>query len=318
MKEISLEPLITEKCNLNCPYCFRSKEYPKQELDIKDYENMFNEIISKSKIKSVQFSGGEPFVKNELLENLISFTLKKTKAKIKISTNGYFYSHIGKLIHKLNSNEKDRLEFIVSMDGNLDVFKYLHGKVGETYYRNILKTISLIKKSDIDLFINVVILKPTLPKLRSFLKYLIEELSIKDIDLLRYIPMGNGRRYVDVFSIDNNDINSVYKNVIKLQEKYKVKIDTREFLLDYCLAHNENRFIIDPVGNVQVCIAPFLKKYISVPFYNLKNKILQPWDKVMDEAKKKFEEISKKYNSPTKCTAYNIILKKQFKKNERD
>ena len=81
---------LTDKCNLNCTYCYENKK----SNDI-DFENIKlivdNEIKKEAKSTIIYFYGGEPLLQRKLIEDTIEY-VKSKKSKTKffygITTNG--------------------------------------------------------------------------------------------------------------------------------------------------------------------------------------------------------------------------------------
>lgn len=86
-KELRL--IYTKKCNYNCNFCHGEgiKSWVQEKLSSADLVNLYKFISSNYNINSVHFTGGEPFLNNEL-EDLIR-KLKLENAKISITSNGY-------------------------------------------------------------------------------------------------------------------------------------------------------------------------------------------------------------------------------------
>src|SRR4030042_2543746 len=78
------EILLTDKCNLKCPYCRGMKN--KGELPL-SYIQEILDILYKNKLVNIRFSGGEPTLYSDLFSLVRS--CKKIKVKrIAVSTNG--------------------------------------------------------------------------------------------------------------------------------------------------------------------------------------------------------------------------------------
>jgi len=83
--------LITKKCNLKCIYCYEeglgnSTNNMSQELDLKDFKNIIL-ALSKQNINRISFSGGEPTLYFEWVDELIKLC-DSLKISTTITTNG--------------------------------------------------------------------------------------------------------------------------------------------------------------------------------------------------------------------------------------
>ena len=67
LNEIIVE--LTGKCNLACDFCFNKQGIPCKEISKQDIFKILKDIAN-SGIKSVRFTGGEPFLREDLHEIL--------------------------------------------------------------------------------------------------------------------------------------------------------------------------------------------------------------------------------------------------------
>ena len=89
MDEINyLSFLITWNCNSRCNMCniWKKDNNTKQEIDIKKISNLFSDPYLKN-LKEVVISGGEPFLREDLLK-ILKIINKYSNASIGITTNG--------------------------------------------------------------------------------------------------------------------------------------------------------------------------------------------------------------------------------------
>ena len=84
---------LTEKCNLNCKYCYE-KNKGTLELTFDDIKNIMDiEVKNKSKSCVITFFGGEPLIKKDLIYETINYAKKLEKENdikflYSITTNG--------------------------------------------------------------------------------------------------------------------------------------------------------------------------------------------------------------------------------------
>ncbi len=133
--------LFTGGCNFRCSYCHNSDlVYNKGEIIAEDY--IFHYLDKrKNMLDAVCISGGEP----TLHDGLYDF-IKKVKSKgylLKLDTNGTAPDKLNKLI-------VDRLVDYVAMDIKAPIDKYNRITNANTDIDKIIKSISILKNSDID------------------------------------------------------------------------------------------------------------------------------------------------------------------------
>ena len=137
--------ILTNKCNLQCKYCFEKAfddfdvDFPEdvEELDdeIKYDPKMLTKLIINDKKPYFIFYGGEPTLKLDLIKKIIDDLPKKTKYIIQ--TNGL-------LLNLLPKKYLKKFESIfISIDGNKKITNENRGK---KVYETIIKNINLIRK----------------------------------------------------------------------------------------------------------------------------------------------------------------------------
>lgn len=104
------ELLLTDKCNLHCPYCRGMRKDIRGELSLSYAQRVFWVWISHG-LQNVRFSGGEPTL-YPYLEPLIKLCRKSNVKRIAISTNGTQSLDYYKRLVDLGVND-----FSISLDG---------------------------------------------------------------------------------------------------------------------------------------------------------------------------------------------------------
>lgn len=115
---------LTNRCNLRCKMCDISKnsDNVEDELTTKEVKNIIQQIKEMG-IKHLIFSGGEPFLRKDLLE-ILEFAVKNDIEMVDIITNGILLNdHI---IQKLIEIKLNHITF--SLDGLRDTNDEIRGK----------------------------------------------------------------------------------------------------------------------------------------------------------------------------------------------
>ena len=132
---------VTDKCNLNCSFCFRNglpKRTKNKIFSAKDIQKFINmrARLDNDKTTSIVFYGGEPLLNQILIEDIINI-LPRNEFIFSLYTNGL-------LLERIGQNILDNLSYlIVSLDGDIeknDKYK------GNGTFDIIVKNISEIKK----------------------------------------------------------------------------------------------------------------------------------------------------------------------------
>ncbi|SKC46683.1 radical SAM (seleno)protein TrsS [Maledivibacter halophilus] len=144
---------ITQRCNLNCSFCFASsKKYNIREPSLDKIKFWYKRILEAGGPYNIQISGGEPTVRNDL-EKIIEIGHDLGYEFIQLNTNGI---RIGEDEEYVKSLKKAGLNSVfLQFDGtNDEIYKKLRGK---NLIRTKIKAIENLDKYNIG-----IILVPTL------------------------------------------------------------------------------------------------------------------------------------------------------------
>lgn len=155
---------ITNRCNLKCLHCYQERylgkglrcyrdeeRFNNKELNFKELKSMISRL-SELGVFSITISGGEPFIRKDILDFLS--LVEKNKIRIgTIITNGTLLTaRIVNFLKKLKSNPY----IIISLDGLEETNDYMRGKGS---FRLITHSAELISKNNLKLLVNTVVHK---------------------------------------------------------------------------------------------------------------------------------------------------------------
>ncbi len=147
---------ITDRCNLNCKYCYDRFGYNKREncdISLEDF-SLIVEEANEIGIFDINLSGGEPFIHKDILKFIE--IIKSAKLGISIVSNGTF---IGKEIAK-SLFELEIIPFIqISFDGHTPD---IHNKTRQLYnetYRGFMNLVEEAGNKELSPSIGIVINK---------------------------------------------------------------------------------------------------------------------------------------------------------------
>lgn len=115
--------MVTSRCNSKCAMCEAWKDKSGVDLPFESYKRL------PATLKSINISGGEPFLREDLPEVVRSISDKCRKARLVISTNGIEVERIKKQL-PLMMNTVSRLGIRVSVDGIGEVHDRVRGIPG--------------------------------------------------------------------------------------------------------------------------------------------------------------------------------------------
>ena len=118
---------VTERCNLKCNICFADSDNDSKEPDINDIKNMFETAKKYGDKCSVQISGGEPTVRDDLPE-IIKLGKTFKFPHLQVNTNGIRIAEEEGYAKLLKDAGADLI--YLQFDGlNDDIYKKIRGKL---------------------------------------------------------------------------------------------------------------------------------------------------------------------------------------------
>lgn len=180
----ALSLYLTEKCNLNCSYCYIKKDF-ESTLDFKDIKkavDIFSDYCSSMEPPTITILGGEPLMVYPLLLETIDYLNKKfdNYVQILLFTNGTLLTSekAAELISK-------KIKIIISIDGIKkvnDCFrKYYYSPKISTFDAIIKNLKSLDPKIRSQIGVNMVVGPKTVPFLTRNIKFF-QKLGVSPID----------------------------------------------------------------------------------------------------------------------------------------
>jgi radical SAM protein with 4Fe4S-binding SPASM domain len=139
---------LTNKCWMKCDHCFYTEEFRLKnniDSDIMSFEEI--KLISNSikKILYLSFTGGEPFIRDDLNDIINLFTKTKKTSRFQIPTSGFNTSLILEKTERiLEENPKIPFRIHVSLDGNEDIHDKIRLKCNS--FKNAVNTILELSK----------------------------------------------------------------------------------------------------------------------------------------------------------------------------
>ena len=242
---------ITNMCNYNCAYCIFSSS-------AKKITNELSTLVAKRTIKDlkkngfsyIKFTGGEPFVRSDMVE-LLKFA-SKNQFQMDISTNASLITDdIAQQLAKINLNYVH-----VSLDGQN---KNIHESVrGENTFDRTVRGINLLIKNGIYTRLGCLIHKQNQDSLEDVISFACK-LRANEIIFSFMEPIGRLSKDSDLVS--NLTICEAETILSELKEKYlnKIKVsysfttdNRKSCLATKCPALNKFVFI-DNLGYVSPC-----------------------------------------------------------------
>lgn len=116
--------LVCNRCNARCGMCDSWKLPRGYELTVSEVDRIFGQV---GDVDVVRLSGGEPFLRTDMLELAEAVMARSTPGVLHITTNGSFPDRIRRFVEQFSRPR--RLRFMVSLDGLPEVHDASRGRV---------------------------------------------------------------------------------------------------------------------------------------------------------------------------------------------
>ena len=191
---------ITSKCNSRCQTCNIWNNNNNTEMDITTFEECFKNNKILRDIKLISFSGGEPFLKEDIVEFAKIVYIYSKPMQVRFVTNGILSDKIEKDIKSILEITELRINVKISIDGT----KETHNKIrGIDCYDKAIDTLNRLKKINNK-------------KLSLTIGFTANKLNYKEIE--------------DVFELArDNDVDFFYKPIM---EADKLSTDRNDLFFD--------------------------------------------------------------------------------------
>ena len=251
---------VTNRCNLNCLYCYADTEYKKQNMTFETARKILD-YFHEHPI-TIQFSGGEPLLNFSLVERICVYAMSNNvDVKFQIQTNATLLD-----IDTAQNIKELNISVGVSLDGPIEVNEVLRGSTKKT-----IQGLRSLASVGIMTNINCVVSNfniDMLPKLIDFAIYLGNIRGI-GFDLLRYsgraktdsqliLSKITEKQIIDLIFRMYNHSETCFRNTgkrigLKPIEEAKVRLKKQACCDDYCYANQGNSYVFMPNGDCYPC-----------------------------------------------------------------
>ncbi len=256
-KIIHLQWHLTERCNLSCKHCYQSSLT--EELNEKELLSVLDNFVRQVGIwggtrrASISFTGGEPFLKDELFLLLEKCSNLNKKFSYGILTNGTLLDE--KKVDKLKRLKVDYVQ--ISIEGGRRVNDQIRGAGS---FKKIIDACELIKSRNLNLILGFTVNKINLNDLP-----IVAEIARKYdcvLSLKRMVPLGRGNDMAEKL-LSISQMRDVWKRALIMRFEKKIKISfgcesaiiLRDFPEERISTCNAGYGIITlmPNGNIYPC-----------------------------------------------------------------
>ena len=254
---------VTDRCNLRCFYCMPHEGIdflPKTHL--LSFEEMLRliSLLAEMGISKVRITGGEPFVRKELMSFLWKISKIEGIQKINLTTNGVLTAPYVPELKQLGISSIN-----LSLD-SLDRKRFFE-MTRRDELPNVLKTFDTILENDIPLKINSVMMAGKNEEDIFSLVDLAKKhpIGVRFIEEMPFNGEGNKPEYFMSYKKIIETIKTKYPTLYKIDDEanstsYNYKIDGFEGTIGVIAAFSRtfcgtcNRLRITPTGDFKTCL----------------------------------------------------------------
>ncbi len=272
----------TTNCNLKCKYCYARGGEKKININLelaKKSIDFFLKLRKNPKSLCIRFQGGgEPTVRIELVKKIVAYARKRVeRAYFGIQTNGVFAKETALWLAK-------NMDWVsISCDGPPSVQdKQRPSKNGKQTSHFIERTIKILSKFNINLFVRATITAYSVERQKEILEYL-RRLGINQIHFSPLFKMGRSDQTTSLFT-QRPDFDTYINEFLaarELAEELDIYLKENVFFNIYCKRNiycdcSIPNFMLTTDGFISACYDDYLgESHEKSPFiygkYDKKN-----------------------------------------------
>lgn|GEM_PF-1778352 len=309
---------IIHSCNLNCSYCY-AKPFTHTNPSIENLEYLFRKTKQEANPFQVILLGGEPFLRNDIIEVLELASQIFRNQEIGISTNGTLISYLKP--EKLAKLKELVTENKVGIQISLDSIKSeINDKVrGKTI--DVLKALDTLESNGMFFSVGIVLTKINYPDILNTVEYLLKRYKYLTIINLENVEPSYslGKKYLEL-RVNSGEYEEIYRRVKELKRQLNHD-DVELYGMDEETTEH-SRFLFSTY-NFTTCTAGLIR---SAVFANgdvtgctmIRNVVLgnlyrESWKEIWERVKASFLALQNKVMGG-QCHYYNLASNEELNK----
>lgn len=254
---------VTDKCNLRCRYCM-----PPEGVEFLPHDKIlrnedFARIIGlfiKMGINKVRFTGGEPLVRNGIIDIISASRRFSPDVELCLTTNGILLNEFS---DDLQKHSVKRIN--ISLD-TLSRNRF-HDLTGRDYFDTVIKNIEKMIGSDFfNIKINTVLFTHTLEELDDFLDYFMDKnITLRFIERMPVTEQDEMNSFVPSDELikaleSKGKLTPIIKEASDVAMRYDIEYKNRKIKLGiippvtHKFCSSCNRLRITAEGNLRTCL----------------------------------------------------------------
>lgn len=259
-RPLEVSYFVNNRCNLNCKHCYVGYSNPKDDLNISEWKNTFDELID---LGALTFGnvGKEPLLAWEKTSALLKYFQNKKEQNPKLRygfvTNATLFNE--EKIVELRDLSPDYLD--ISIDGTERVHDFIRGKGNYQKTYKSIQQIGVIAPSSLleKIFISYTLMQPNKNTLAQTIQEMHQLLGINNFLISPYVKTIHDD---ESLGLENEEIANIYQNIKtgsvvdfsktkNLEILLKTDYDTQKDLMDLLVERkiiDVNNLLIDEYG----------------------------------------------------------------------
>ena len=224
---------LTGRCNLNCHHCFANVNgvnSENNELTTKEALSIVSQLYNVG-IRKVMLTGGEPFLRRDLLQIISAIRNQSRDIIIDITTNALLLNH--EMIAALKENMIDELS--ISFDGTEPTYKTVRGAHAD--YKQLVNNIELLLSIGIKVDGILVLTKETLPTLFDTLS-LAADIGFSSFSISKLMQLPHSNFDFSGLSLPTKQLQDTLEKIYQYQELFENKMIIRTVGFTSCAGYN--------------------------------------------------------------------------------
>ena len=180
---VSLIHFVTNRCNARCSFCFIDFDDPKTfkgELSIEEIDKLTKTLGNS--LLNVNFTGGEPFARSDIIEIAKSYIKNSTIQSIYITTNASLPDRVENFVKEITSLEK-KIELGIQI--SIDDFPEEHNKVRKikNLFEHCIDTYFRLKKYGeyVNPSVSITVTHENCDNIKNIFEYLYDKCKVDSI-----------------------------------------------------------------------------------------------------------------------------------------
>ncbi|MFA5175677.1 MAG: radical SAM protein [Candidatus Nanoarchaeia archaeon] len=206
---------VTDRCNLNCSHCFYAKHLNRktQEMSLDQIEKIIRSL--KNRLTSIVLTGGETYLRGDLVEVCKLFDKINHTKKITLATNGTLPDLIYNKTKEILDNTNLDIAVQVSLDGLKETHDKIRGVKGT--FDRVIETVKKLKTlnnyKNFSLSLSTTVCKENYNEIEDLIKFVQDNLKV--FHGLQFVRDSHKHSY----NIDKNILSDfTASNTLSLQQ----------------------------------------------------------------------------------------------------